>query len=186
MTTIVFCVEEPSAREMLTGLLPRVLPDGVAVGYMVFEGKQHLEKELVRRVRSWRLADTRFVVLRDQDSADCHSVKTRLLHLCRQAGRPESLVRVACRELESFFLGDLAAVEAGLEIRGLARKQNSRKYRDPDLLGNPVQELKRVTHGRYQKISGSRAIGAYLRLEGNRSNSFRVLVAGIKRFMENG
>ena len=53
---LVFFLEEPSAREMLKGLIPRVLPDGIAFQYLVFEylvfeGKQDLEKNIVRRMR---------------------------------------------------------------------------------------------------------------------------------------
>lgn len=54
MRRLVFCLEEPSAREMLKGLLPRFLPDDVAPTYLVFEGKQDLEKQLVKHLRGWR------------------------------------------------------------------------------------------------------------------------------------
>ena len=46
MKTIVFFLEEPSAREMLEGVLPRILPEEVKVRYLVFQGKQDLEKNL--------------------------------------------------------------------------------------------------------------------------------------------
>lgn len=108
-------------------------------------------------------------------------MKEKLVQLCRQAGRSDALVRVACRELESFYLGDLLAVEKGLKIAGLTRKQASKKFRDPDQLANPVQEIGRLTGERYQKISGSRAIGPYLHLTENRSKSFLALVSGVKR-----
>ena len=49
MKTIVFFLEEPSAREMLEGMLPRILPDGVQTRYLVFKGKQDLEKNLVAK-----------------------------------------------------------------------------------------------------------------------------------------
>jgi len=185
MKTIVFCLEEPSAKEMLQGVLPRILPDDVLLRYIIFQGKQDLEKQLVKRLRGWCTPATRFVVMRDQDMADCHDVKAKLVQLCELAGKPDALIRVACRELESFFLGDLAAIEAGLKINGLARRQFSRKFRDPDKLANPVQEINRLTNYRYQKKSGSRAIGPHLQLEGNRSRSFSILIAGIKRLLEN-
>jgi len=185
MRTIVFCLEEPSAKEMLTGLLPRLLPDDTLSRFIVFEGKSDLEKRLPIYLRNWKTPNVRFVVIRDQDSADCHIVKTRLFELCRKAGRPETLVRVACHELETFYLGDLSAVQAGLRLSGLAKKQNSRKFRDPDHLANPAQELRRITHEKYQKMSGSRSIGPYLALEGNRSRSFQVLISGLKRLLEN-
>jgi len=180
MKTIVFCLEEPSAREMLKGVLPRILPGDVTPHYIVFQGKQDLEKQLVRRLRGWLRPDTRFVVIRDQDAANCRKVKSNLVGLCRKAGKPDSLVRVACRELESFYLGDLAAVETGLRLSGLVRKQNSCKFRNPDRLANPVQEINRLTNSKYQKIAGSRAIGPHLQLEGNLSKSFCVLITGIK------
>ena len=34
---LVFLLEEPSAREMLKGLLPRVLPHPVQIRYIVFD-----------------------------------------------------------------------------------------------------------------------------------------------------
>jgi len=184
MKTIVFFLEEPSAREMLEGLLPRLLPQGFIRRYVVFRGKQDLEKQLEKRLRGWQLPDSVFVVMRDQDSGDCHDVKARLVELCRRTGRDEALVRVACRELESFYLGDLEAVEKGLELRGLAVRQDHRKFRAPDGLGNPSNELFKLTGNLYQKVSGSRAIAPHLRLNGNRSHSFNVLVSGIKKLVE--
>ncbi len=64
-------------------------------------------------------------------------------------------------------------------------KQESKKYRTPDHLANPVQELRRLTGNRYQKMSGSRDIGVHLRLSNNRSHSFMTLISGIKQLMEN-
>jgi len=184
MKTIVFLLEEPSAREMLEGLLPRLLPVGFKRRYVIFQGKQDMERQLVRRLRGWQLPDSVFVVLRDQDAADCHEVKARLVELCQRAGRDEVLVRIACRELESFYLGDLEAVERGLEVRGLAAKQSKRKYRTPDNLSSPSIELSNLTGKLYQKVSGSRAIGPHLSLNSNRSHSFQVLLSGIKRLVE--
>jgi hypothetical protein len=78
MTTLVFCLEEPSAREMLKGVLPRLLPNGIRVEYIVFEGKQDMRNRLVRRLRYWRQPDSRFVVMHDQDSGDCRAIRQQL------------------------------------------------------------------------------------------------------------
>lgn len=169
---------------MLEALLPRLLAEPVTVRYVVFEGKQDLQRQLERRLRGWQTPDTRFFVLHDQDSSDCGSIKARLVEICRAAGRPEAVVRIACRELESFFLGDLEAVEHALDLRGLTRQQGSRKFRDPDALNNAKQELRKLTEGRYQPLLGARAIGARLRLDGgNRSTSFGYLLTGIHRLL---
>ena len=47
MSELVFMLEEQSARAMLEGLLPKLLPAEVTPRYVVFEGKQDLEKQLV-------------------------------------------------------------------------------------------------------------------------------------------
>jgi hypothetical protein len=184
MKTIVFFLEEPSAKEMLEGLLPRILPPDATPRYIVFQGKQDLEKNLVKRLRGWLLPGSVFVVMRDQDAGDCVTVKKRLVDLCLQAGKEDTLVRIACRELESFYLGDLQAVEKGLGLRGIASEQRKSKFRNPDELGNPSEELSKLTHGIYQKKPGSRAIAPCFDLSANKSNSFNVLLAGIKRLID--
>lgn len=65
--------------------------------------------------------DSVFLVMRDQDRADCRDVKARLQDLVRATGKQDkTLIRIACHELESFYLGDLEAVEKSrLGMRGL-------------------------------------------------------------------
>ena len=184
MKWLVFFLEELSAKEMLDGLLPRMLPEGVGYRCVPFEGKRDLEKQLPKKLRGWNRPDTRFVVLRDKDSGDCLVIKDRLATICRESGKAGTLVRIACHELESWYLGDLRAVEQGLGIDGLARRQGSRKFCDPDRLANPVQELERLTSKGYQKISGSRSIGPHLSTDDNRSHSFKVFVSGVARMVE--
>ncbi len=96
------------------------------------------------------------------------------------------MVRIACRELETFYIADLAAVEAALGLANLARHQGTRKFRTPDAIASPSSELVRLTRGRYQKVGGSRAIGRYLDTENTRSPSFRALIAGIRRLASPG
>lgn len=182
MRTLVICLEEPSAKAMLEGVLPRILPEGVTVRYIVFEGKQDMHKQLVRRLRLWQQPESRFVVMRDQDGGDCHHIKQQLQELCNQAGKEDVLIRIACRELESFYLEDLAAVELALQIPGLGNQQNKAKFRNPDELAAAAEHLHRITEGEYQKMMGSRAIGPHMSTQGeNRSTSFNALLNGIRR-----
>ncbi len=185
MATIVFCLEEPSAWEMLSGILPRILPESVNAFPIIFEGKSDLDKRLERRVRVWQTPDTYFLILRDKDSSDCLKVKAELAAKVRRAGRSDSLVRIACHELESFYLGDLAAVEKGLSLKKIAKLQDKQKYRNPDRLSNAAEEISRLTGLSYKKIAGSRAISKHLLLDGsNRSRSFNVLVEGIRTIVK--
>ncbi|HNU91339.1 MAG TPA: DUF4276 family protein [Spirochaetota bacterium] len=179
MKEIVFLLEEPSARAMIEGIVPRIEAEPPPVRYIVFEGKQDLERQLIRKLRAYRNPDAVFIVMRDQDFADCRDVKENLKRKCADAGRPGAVVRVACRALESWYLADLAAVEAAFGTRGLAQRQNDRKFRTPDGLGNPDRELKRLVP-EYQKIGGSRRIAPHLDLDNERSRSFYHLVKTIK------
>lgn len=187
MRSLVFFLEEPSARAFLEQFVPRILPEAeVVTRYIVFEGKQDMDKRLLRRMRGWLEPDSLFVVLRDQDSSDCVQLKNRLLQTCREAGRAaQTLVRIACRELESWYLGDLAAVERGLGVQGLSRQQGKRKFRNPDHLGSPSQELLKLTSQRYQKVRDSRALGKELGLDlaTNQSASFRAFLVGMRELL---
>ena len=186
MRELIFLLEEPSAKAMLESLLPRILNEDIQFRCISFEGKQDLEKQLVRKIRAYRNDQARFIVMRDQDShPDCAALKRGLLDLCNDAGKAnQCVVRIACMELETFYLADLQAVEQALQLPGLVAQQQIRKFRVPDLLGSPSKELKTLTKQRYEKVAGSRAIGKHLRLDNERSPSFRNLIAAIRR-MEN-
>jgi hypothetical protein len=181
MIHLVCLLEEPSAQAMLEGVLPRLLRNSVTVQYIVFEGKQDLEKQIVRKLRNWKIPDSVFLVMRDQDASNCAIVKENLKSLCQEAGKSEALVRIACRELESFYFGDLSAMESTLHINALRQKQGKKQYRVPDEIICPSRELGKLSDGKYQKIGGSREIGKILSLDQNTSHSFNVLLSGIKK-----
>jgi hypothetical protein len=183
MRELVFLLEEASAKALLSTLLPRLLNAEISFRLIPFEGKQDMEKQLVKRIRGYQNRNARFIILRDLDShPDCIALKQRLIALCHEAGKAENcLVRLACRELETFYLADLAAVERALAVSGLSKKQNTSKFRTPDALGSPSRELKQLTGQVYEKIAGSVAIGEHIELDNTRSPSFRNLIAGIRR-----
>jgi Domain of unknown function (DUF4276) len=184
MRELVFLLEEESAKAMLESLLPRFIDERISVRYIVFEGKQDLEKQLMRRMRGYLNPSAKFIILRDQDDhPDCIAIKTKLLELVATAGKSDSsLIRIACRELEAFYLADLEALELASGTSGVAQLQLKAKYRNPDNFGSPSYEVKSLTKGWYQKVHGSREIGKHLSCENDRSASFRNLLAAIKHF----
>ena len=123
----------------------------------------------------------RFVVARDQDSADCRQVKAKLADLCRNAGRADVLVRVACRELEAWYIGDPEAlVQAFPETpRRLLRELNRARYRNPDTVVRPSETIAGQIP-QFQKRSGARRMADHLSRE-NRSRSFQVFLEGVER-----
>lgn len=183
MRELVFLLEEASARELLSAIVPRLFPSGLLqTRFIVFEGKQDLHKQLTRKLRSYINSQAEFVVLRDQDQADCLALKRDLVKLCMASGKPNVTVRIACKELEAFYLGDLIAVEKGLGIRGLAKRQGEARFRAPDRIQQPSAELETLTSKRYQKVSGTRAIAPHLNLDHPRSASFALLLRTIRGF----
>ena len=185
MVTLVFFLEEPSARAMLESFLPKFLPENYETKYIVFEGKSDLERRLLNKLQGWNKPDSHFIVLRDQDSADCKEIKDNLKRKCQEAHHPETLVRIACHELENWYLGDLEAVEIGLNQNGLSKLQNKKKFREPDSISNAVEELRKITKKKYQKISGSREIGKYMDRSRNNSHSFNVFLQGLENLLQN-
>ncbi len=165
-------------RELLEGLLPKVVPPHVPFYLLTHEGKTDLERSIPRKLRGWNTPGAQFIVLRDKDAADCRRLKAGLRKLCVVGGKPGALIRIVCHELETWCLGDLKAVELAFGRSGLARLQNRERFRDPDRFANAAQELKRLVPG-YQKVSGARSIGQHLDPGGNRSQSFNVFLTGL-------
>jgi hypothetical protein len=110
-------------------------------------------------------------------------VKRNLAEICQKAGKPSAVVRVACRELESWYFGELTAVEQALCIPNLKVQARKAKYRVPDAIDTPSRELERITKEAYQKIAGSREIGKCLTPDPsqNSSVSFGHFITGLRK-----
>ena len=184
MKNLVFLLEGSSEKAMLEGFLPKILSKNIQVSYIVFEGKRDLEKKLTKRINGWNKPDSAFVILLDQDQEICKHIKNRLLDKCKQC-RKKYLVRIACHELESWYLGDLNAVGQALKKPRLSdRYKNKQKYKNPDRMNSPAKELIKITNKEYQKIASSRVIGPLLSEDNNKSQSFKVFVKGIKQLIQ--
>ena len=178
---LVFLLEERSMKELLDRILPKILPANVTFQTVPHEGKSDLEKSLPIKLKGWNEPDVAFVVVHDQDSNDCIELKRRLLELCQGYGR-RVLVRIPCHELESWYWGDLAAVDAAYG-QHLSRLKGKTKYREPDLIEDPKQELKRQIPAMGQ-IDGARKIAPHMNIEQNTSYSFQVFVRGVRKLCE--
>jgi hypothetical protein len=183
MRTLIVLTEEPSMKALLEPLLPKLLPNDWTFQIIPHEGKSDLEKSIPRKLKAWRDPRAHFLVTRDQDSADCRDVKAKLCELCQSSGRSAWTVRIVCRELESWVLGDLAAVDAAFNST-LCTSRSSRMRQNPDEVVHPLG-LIREHIPQYQKISGARAVGKHLDPERNRSSSFQVLIRTIRSLTAN-
>jgi hypothetical protein len=179
MIRLVFMVEEPSMKTLLDELLPRLFPD-LEFLCIPHEGKTDLEKSIPRKLRAWTVPDDRFVVVRDNDGADCLALKARLGRLCQSAGRADTLIRIVCEELEAWYLGQPDAIAAAFKEPGILAKCRSARFRNPDAIPKPSNCLSTLCPG-FQKIGGARVTAAHLSYRLNRSRSFRTFINGIAR-----
>ena len=173
-----FLLEEPSMKTLLDGLLPRLFPclDFLCVSH---EGRQDLERSVPRKLRAWRTPGVRFVVLRDNDGGDCRVLKRRLSDLCLQGRRPDTLVRIACPELEAWYLGEpdaLADAYGQDNLRGIGDRA---RFRDPDTVVKPSTAVRQLVP-QFQKTDGARRMAEHLSRQRNRSASFQALIHGVE------
>ena len=113
---IVFLLEEPSMRVLLDDWLPRLFPMDGGQQFLCIphEGKSDLDRSIARKLAAWRIPGTILSSCGTTTAPICVAVKRSLQALCAQGGRPETMVRLVCQELEGWYLGDLAALAAAL------------------------------------------------------------------------
>ncbi|MGD9656398.1 MAG: DUF4276 family protein [Methylocystis sp.] len=174
MRQIVVLTEEDSARIVVEHIASsRGLSDRVKV--IPHEGKSDLEASIPRKIGHWRASDPpRFIILRDNDGSNCSKLKSRLHNLVPNAAHDRVKIRIVMHELESWYLGDLAALAAaGLvspeKAEALTKKA---KLRNPERLTNAKQEFRRLVMTMGQ-IELANRIGPFLDADRCRSKSFR-------------
>lgn len=172
--TVIF-TEERSMSETLRKLFDQCFPhliEGIDWQVIHFQGKADLEKNYPRKMQGWSYLNPHFIILRDNDGSDCKTLKSRLQALGSSSGKPFT-IRIVCQELESWFLGDLSAVEAAYPTSRATSSARVAKFRDPDKLTNASDELAKLTKV-YGKISKATAIAPHLKPDRNLSHSFQI------------
>jgi hypothetical protein len=177
MSRLVFMLEEYSMKVLLEALLPRVFPE-LRFLCVPHEGKQDLERSIPRKLHAWREPGVRFIVVRDNDDGDCRALKQRLLGLC--TARPDTVVRIACQELEAWYLGDPAALAEAFGDASLAGLGDRARFRNPDSVVQPAQALTKLVPS-FQKVSGARRMAPLLDPTRSKSGSFRALIDAVQR-----
>lgn len=182
---VIFLLEEPSMKTLLLEFLPRLIAgwrEGEHFLLVPHEGKSDLDKSVARKLSAWREPGARFVIVRDNDGADCTALKARLLGLCQGASR-QVLVRLVCQELEAWYLAQADALAGAYPSRAKAIERLASRQRDPDACAKPSRELARVIP-EFQKQDAARRLGRLLSVDDTRSASFRVFVSGIQKLMK--
>ncbi|BBM88895.1 hypothetical protein COTS27_00582 [Spirochaetota bacterium] len=147
-----------------------------------------LKSKIKKRIQNMQSSDNNFLIMIDQDKSDCRERKNEIsqeVKIDKNKRATKVKIRVACRQLESFYLGDLNAVKEGLNIRSkkLLQRKTKKPFSNPDDITNPLEELKKLTGSKSKNIL-SKAITPYLKIDGtNKSHSFNVLVTAIEHLL---
>jgi len=203
MIQLEFLVEEQSAEEALRHLLPKLAGHRARWKVINLGSKHRLLKVLPQRLKAYRQRiasgeSLRVVVLLDRDNDDCHDLKGRLEAAAGDAGlstksTPDAegrflvLNRIVIEELESWFIGDSAALRKAFTSLPAIR-EDSGIFRNPDN-GGSWEALHRFLKKRgvykssFPKIDAARRIAPRMDVNRNRSRSFRVFVDGLQAML---
>ncbi len=181
MTRIVILAEEPSGRIVAEHLAQKLnLIERTLC--LEHQGKGDLDKSFPRKIGHWGAPQPpRFIVMRDNDGANCMDLKAKLLELVPPYAVARVKIRLVIQELESWYLGDLDAIgRAGLlsnnAVEAHKRKAN---FRNPDQLRGAKQFFKRLI-GNGGQIALARTIAPHLSLTDNRSRSFHAFLDALR------
>ena len=173
---VVFLLEEKSMETFLKGILPKLMnsKDYILIPH---EGKDDLLKSIPIKLKAWNMPNTKFIIVHDQDSNDCMELKQQITDICKPYNR-DVTIRIVCEELESWYFGDIGAVEKAYK-KNLTKIRNKRKYSVPDSIRNPKEVLKRYIPELTQ-IEGARRISSFIDVDNNKSHSFQVFWESVK------
>lgn len=195
-----FLVEGPSEVELLNGLLPRLIP---AHKFAIYphQGKGKLPTDpalppdpknrgvldqLPAILRAWGKTFSpntdRVVVLVDKDDDDCVWLLEKLTEMLEEIRpAPLCMFRIAIEEVESWYLGDLAAMKRAFNT---VDKKPLAGYEQDSTCG-AWELFKEVIKDRLErKPYWARKMGVELdvdNLEHNRSPSFQTFCRGVRR-----
>jgi hypothetical protein len=194
-------VEEPSAKEALEHILPKIISDKATFLIINYGGKRRLLTKLPDRLKAYRARidcgeALKLLILVDCDDDNCVELKARLEAMARGAGLATKSApgpagdfavvnRIAVEELEAWFLGDGEAVRNAFPR--VRRFEARAKFRDPDgIHGGTWEALHRLLQNHnyygsaYPKIEVARCIALHMNITTNRSRSFSNFRSGVE------
>ena len=184
---IEFLLEEPSMENFLKIILPKILPGDLKIGINCFlrphNGKSDLMKSIPLKVKGFSNfhIPIKIVIIHDQDTSDCKKLKQEIKDLVKESGQVDTLIRIPCRELEAWYLGDMDSIKEVYHKFKPEKYKNKSKYRNPDEC-YASKELFKICP-EFQKGEASKNIPKYMNINSNKSKSFNNFILGIRRLL---
>jgi len=188
MSTLYVLTEEPSIKNILEMVLPQILPQNISFRILVHQGKNDLEKALTEKIASLsRIGGAKILITIDQDANDCKLLKQRLTNLMNENCNCDYKIRIVCKELESWLLGDLSAIEKAYPRFKSAVFAKKTQIRDVDKIkGKPSDFLLRIIpeyrdREKLPKLEFSKKVAPFMDITNNTSSSFNHTIDAIKK-----
>lgn len=181
--------EEFSIKNVFETILPKILPEGVAYRIYSHQGKGDLEKALTKTIPSIsKIPDSKILILWDQDNEDCIALKKKIQEALKGSCSCDFYIRIVCRELESWFLGDLSAVEKAFPRFKAEQYEHKVDLRNVDLMVSPSNYLRSIipdysSSKILPKLEVSGKIAPFMNIEKNTSTSFNHTIQSIKKLI---
>lgn len=188
MKTLEFLLEEKSMENALEILLPKILPDSYQLGVNYFlrphNGKSDLKNSIPTKAKAFSnpQLDRALIIMMDQDSNDCKKLKKDLVSLIKTNGDVKFLVRIVCRELEGWYLGDMTAIQKFYSRFKAKQHIRKEKFRNPDECNASGELFKLIPD--FQKGIASRNIPKFMDINLNGNKSFNNFKTGLTKFIE--
>jgi hypothetical protein len=174
MSNYIF-VEEQSSAVFIKALVAS-LPFNSPPVIFEHQGAGDLENSIRIKIPALFNNESRFLILRDQDLNDCIRIKERIFNSLPERVRPKCIVRIACRELESWYIAQPSALQRSGVLKSAL--PNSILSKNPDSIIDPKRELHRRSHKSGQ-IWLAQKISNHIDLHNFRSLSFRFFVQSL-------
>lgn len=183
-------------KKLLELALPSWIGSAAVIRLRTFQGKPDLLKKLPSRLAGYattlkRVPRTRVMIVVDRDNDDCVALKQKTEKMAQNAGLlvrasgrpPVVMVRIVVRELENWYFGDWAAVQAAFpKVRG----EPPAKYRaNADTAHNKTWDVFRACLSGAgvsmdSKVRCAECIAPHLDPDPNSSVSFQAFLQGVR------
>lgn len=189
MITLHIFTEEPSLKLVLETILPNMLPENVFFQIYSHQGKQDLERALRTTLPSIsKIPGSKILVTRDQDSSDCKDLKQYLSEIIGLNCHCDFLIRIVCRELEAWYLGDMSAIQQAYPRFNANLFKSKAEFRNVDKLQSPNHELLKIipeysNRDYLPKLEAAEYISPFLDLKNNKSESFNQTISAILKLV---
>lgn len=162
--------------------------NNISIEYSIktHQGKQDLENSLGKTIPALtKQPNASILIIRDKDSGDCIQIKQNIENIIKSKITVPYKIRIACHELENWFLGDLEAIEFAFSRFNKNKIVGKKEYSNVDEIVNPIDRLlkiipdyKGIRH--ISKVSNAEKISQYMVISKNKSTSFQHTVLAIK------